>query len=72
MTSRKRSSAASVADAARIVAEAAQLIAEAERDRAVSALKRLLTVVDRKSYMTPDQQGAIWEAAAVVAESEGR
>lgn len=47
-------------------------VAEAERDRARAALRRLLPLLDRLGSTTHEQQAAIREARAVVAEGEGR
>lgn len=43
-------------------------IAEAREQRALDALDRLRRVVDRKQFMTPADQAALWAADAVLAE----
>ncbi len=43
-------------------------IAKAREQRALDALERLRSVVDRKAYMPSHHQAALWEADAVLAE----
>jgi hypothetical protein len=41
----------------------------AERDAALAALVAVLRLVDRKSYLTPEQQAVLWNAEAILAEA---
>lgn len=43
-------------------------IAEAREQRALDALERLRLVIDRKQFMSPVHQAALWAADAVLAE----
>ncbi len=53
------------------VAEAATEIAIAQRDRALGSVRKLVRQLERiGGYTTPEQQAELWEARALLAESE--